>query len=141
MTPLACDVDKAHSLVKLLVLDGRHADARVFGDRYVAQCGDDAFVDNWAKAPQPHRHDPELQLVGYVHFHDGDRALMVDASGAGHIVDVASVDADPLAIEARPPAASVTVRCPRLAMPRRRPSQSSILRRWRGSWYPSPACE
>jgi hypothetical protein len=104
MTPMVCEAKTAHALIRLLVLDGRHADARVFGDRYVAQCGDDAFIDTWAAAPQPHRRETGLQFVGYVHFHDGDKALMVDPTGAGHIVDIASVDHDPMSIEARGPA-------------------------------------
>jgi hypothetical protein len=105
MTPMVCETKTAHALIRLLVLDGRHADARVFGDHYIAQCGDDAFIDTWAAAPQPHRRDAGLQFVGYVHFHDGDKALMVDPTGAGHIVDIASIDLDPMSIEAHPPVA------------------------------------
>lgn len=48
-----CDVVRARELVKLLAQDGRSADARTFGGNYIARCGDDATVDNWAHAPAP----------------------------------------------------------------------------------------
>jgi hypothetical protein len=43
----------AQDLVRLMVLDGRTSDAREFGGAYVARCGSDAIVSDWAKAPRP----------------------------------------------------------------------------------------
>lgn len=48
-----CDVDLARELAKLLAMDGRTTDARAFGTDYMARCGDDEIVDNWAHAPRP----------------------------------------------------------------------------------------
>lgn len=50
-----CDVERARELTRLLVMDGRTADARAFGFDYLARCGDDEVVDNWANAPRPPR--------------------------------------------------------------------------------------
>lgn len=52
---LACDGARARELTKLLVMDGRVPEARVFGASYIQRCGDDAVVDNWAHAPDPNR--------------------------------------------------------------------------------------
>ncbi len=50
-----CDAaQQAHELMRLLVLDGRGADASEFASGYVARCGDDPVVDHWAHAPRPH---------------------------------------------------------------------------------------
>ncbi|MGE5183639.1 MAG: hypothetical protein ACM31C_16320 [Acidobacteriota bacterium] len=50
-----CDApQQAHELMRLLVLDGRGADASQFASGYVARCGDDPVVDHWAHAPRPH---------------------------------------------------------------------------------------
>jgi len=48
-----CLPTAAHDLIRLMVLDGRTADAREFGAAYTAHCGDDAIVDDWANAPRP----------------------------------------------------------------------------------------
>lgn len=48
-----CLPASAQELVKLLVLDGRGAEARELGTAYVARCGDDVVVDHWAHAPPP----------------------------------------------------------------------------------------
>ena len=48
-----CEPAQAHDLVKLLVLDGRIADARDFGTDYVLRCGEDTVVEHWAHAPRP----------------------------------------------------------------------------------------
>jgi hypothetical protein len=50
-----CDAPRARELAKQLVFDGRGPEARVFGRDYIARCGDDLVVDNWANAPQPRR--------------------------------------------------------------------------------------
>jgi hypothetical protein len=50
-----CDVTRARELTKLLAFDGRWNDAASFGQNYIARCGDDAAVDNWANAPVPKR--------------------------------------------------------------------------------------
>lgn len=50
-----CDVTRARELTKLLAFDGRWTDATVFGKDYIARCGDDSVVDNWANAPVPRR--------------------------------------------------------------------------------------
>nr|HEX4316224.1 hypothetical protein [Kofleriaceae bacterium] len=94
---IACDAEKSHDLIRLLVLDGQNLDAKLFADEYDAKCGEDAFIESWAKAPTRPKHDAELQLVGYVHFHDGDHALVVDSTGATSVVD-----ATPAAIPAQP---------------------------------------
>jgi hypothetical protein len=49
----ACLPDRAHDLMRLLVLDGRIDDARAYGDSYTQRCGDDPVVAHWAKAPRP----------------------------------------------------------------------------------------
>ncbi len=43
----------AHELVRLMVLDGRGADARELGEQYTAHCGTDEVVEDWANAPRP----------------------------------------------------------------------------------------
>jgi len=48
-----CDVTRARELTKLLAFDGRWNDATAFGKSYIARCGDDSVVDNWANAPVP----------------------------------------------------------------------------------------
>lgn len=50
-----CDVERARELTRLLVMDGRTADAHSFGLDYLSRCGDDEVVDNWAHAPRPPR--------------------------------------------------------------------------------------
>jgi hypothetical protein len=50
----SCDVERARELTKLLAMAGRMPDARSYGELYLASCGDDAVVDNWAHAPDPH---------------------------------------------------------------------------------------
>jgi len=50
-----CDTERARELTKLLVMDGRAAEARTFGVGYIQRCGDDSVVDNWAHAPDPNR--------------------------------------------------------------------------------------
>lgn len=52
---LRCDVERARELTRLLALDGRTSDAKAFGFEYMARCGDDEVVDNWANAPRPPR--------------------------------------------------------------------------------------
>jgi hypothetical protein len=52
---LRCDVERARELARLLAMDGRTADAKAFGLDYLARCGDDQIVDNWAHAPRPPR--------------------------------------------------------------------------------------
>lgn len=49
-----CDAPRAQQLAKLLVMDGRGDAAEQFADRYLAQCGTDTVVENWANAPRPH---------------------------------------------------------------------------------------
>ena len=48
-----CDLDRARELAKSLAMDGRSEDAHDFGLDYMARCGDDLVVDNWANAPKP----------------------------------------------------------------------------------------
>jgi hypothetical protein len=48
-----CMPEPAHDLVRLMVLDGRTSDAKEFGAAYVARCGADEIVEDWAKAPRP----------------------------------------------------------------------------------------
>jgi len=48
-----CMPAAAHDLVRLMVLDGRTSDAKEFGAAYVARCGSDAVVEDWANAPRP----------------------------------------------------------------------------------------
>jgi len=48
-----CDLERARELTKLLAMDGRTAEARIFGMDYMNRCGDDEVVDNWAHAPRP----------------------------------------------------------------------------------------
>lgn len=50
-----CDPSVAHEYVKLLVMDGRGADAESFADDYLGRCGEDRVVENWANAPRPPR--------------------------------------------------------------------------------------
>lgn len=50
-----CDLERARELTKLLAMDGRTGDANAFGTDYLARCGDDETVDNWAHAPKPPR--------------------------------------------------------------------------------------
>ena len=52
---LSCDVDRGRELTKLLVMDGRTPEARVFGASFIQRCGDDSVIDNWANAPDPKR--------------------------------------------------------------------------------------
>lgn len=52
---VACRPDAARELTKLLVMDGRVPEARSFGESFLARCGDDDVVDNWAHAPDPNR--------------------------------------------------------------------------------------
>jgi hypothetical protein len=52
---LNCNVAKARELTKLLAFDGRWSEAASFGQSYIARCGDDSVVDNWANAPVPKR--------------------------------------------------------------------------------------
>jgi hypothetical protein len=47
-----CDPALAHEYVKLLAMDGRKDDALAFADRYIASCGEDRVVLNWANAPR-----------------------------------------------------------------------------------------
>jgi hypothetical protein len=51
---MRCDALRARELTKLLAMDGRMTDALSFGTDYITRCGDDAVVDNWAHAPNPH---------------------------------------------------------------------------------------
>jgi hypothetical protein len=48
-----CLTAPAHDLVRLMVLDGRTSDAKEFGAAYIARCGADEVVEDWAKAPRP----------------------------------------------------------------------------------------
>lgn len=48
-----CIPSAAHDLARLMVLDGRTADAREFGASYLARCGDDPVIVHWANAPRP----------------------------------------------------------------------------------------
>jgi len=48
-----CMPAPAHDLVRLMVLDGRTGDAKEFGAAYIARCGADEIVEDWAKAPRP----------------------------------------------------------------------------------------
>ncbi len=48
-----CDPTRSHELVRLLVLDGRGADARAFAADYTARCGSDSVIEHWANAPAP----------------------------------------------------------------------------------------
>lgn len=48
-----CDLVRARELVKQLAMDGRTRDALELGSDYIARCGDDPVVDNWAHAPRP----------------------------------------------------------------------------------------
>ena len=48
-----CMPAAAHDLVRLMVLDGRTSDAKEFGAAYIARCGSDAVVEDWANAPRP----------------------------------------------------------------------------------------
>ena len=52
-----CDLDRARELAKQLAMDGRNVDALAFGTNYIARCGDDPVVDNWAHAPRPPERD------------------------------------------------------------------------------------
>jgi hypothetical protein len=52
---MRCDLDRARELTKLLAMDGRNVEANSFGMDYLARCGDDEVVDNWAHAPRPPR--------------------------------------------------------------------------------------
>lgn len=52
---VSCDVGRGRELTKLLVMDGRSLEARVFGLGFMQRCGDDSVVDNWANAPDPKR--------------------------------------------------------------------------------------
>jgi hypothetical protein len=52
-----CDLDRARDLAKQLAMDGRNVDALAFGSAYIARCGDDPVVDNWAHAPRPPSRD------------------------------------------------------------------------------------
>jgi hypothetical protein len=47
-----CNRKLAHEYVKLLVMDGRGADAETFADVYLVKCGEDSVVENWANAPR-----------------------------------------------------------------------------------------
>lgn len=49
----SCEPGAARDLVRLMVLDGRTQDARDFGAAYVARCGSDPVVEDWARAPRP----------------------------------------------------------------------------------------
>jgi hypothetical protein len=54
---MRCDLDRARELAKQLAMDGRSVDALAFGTDYIARCGDDPVVDNWAHAPRPPARD------------------------------------------------------------------------------------
>jgi hypothetical protein len=54
---MRCDLDRARELSKQLAMDGRTGDALMFGTDYMARCGDDPVVDNWAHAPRPPSRD------------------------------------------------------------------------------------
>lgn len=51
----SCMPQTAHDLIRMLVFDGRRADARAFAASYTAACGDDPVIENWARAPRPSR--------------------------------------------------------------------------------------
>lgn len=53
----ACEPQKAHALIRLLVLDGRNPEAKTFGEHYQESCGDDPLIEQWVKAPDPHKYD------------------------------------------------------------------------------------
>lgn len=48
-----CLQEPARDLVRLMVLDGRIGDARELGNAYLARCGDDSVITDWANAPRP----------------------------------------------------------------------------------------
>jgi hypothetical protein len=48
-----CHAPSAHELARLLVMDGRGADAATFADAYEARCGADPVVRHWGDAPRP----------------------------------------------------------------------------------------
>jgi hypothetical protein len=48
-----CLTPTARELVQQLAQDGRTQDARAIGESYLANCGDDRSIDNWAHAPTP----------------------------------------------------------------------------------------
>ncbi len=48
-----CMPPAARELIRLMVLDGRTGDAKQFGASYIARCGADATVEDWANAPRP----------------------------------------------------------------------------------------
>ena len=52
-----CDLARARELAKQLAMDGRTSDSLAFGTDYIARCGDDPVVDNWAHAPRPPSRD------------------------------------------------------------------------------------
>jgi len=62
---VTCDSDRARELTKLLVMDGRVPEARAFGESYLARCGDDEVVDNWAHAPDPMRRAEAAAAVAH----------------------------------------------------------------------------
>lgn len=48
-----CQPAAAHELARLLVMDGRFADARGYADDYEQRCGADPVVRHWGDAPSP----------------------------------------------------------------------------------------
>jgi len=48
-----CLAPTARELVRSLAEDGRTDDARQLGETYLAHCGYDRSIDNWAHAPRP----------------------------------------------------------------------------------------
>ncbi|HUJ63444.1 MAG TPA: hypothetical protein VLX92_33325, partial [Kofleriaceae bacterium] len=48
-----CLTAPSEELVRLLVLDGRSADARHFADAYIWHCGGDDVIARWGAAPKP----------------------------------------------------------------------------------------
>ena len=48
-----CLMTTARELVQQLAQDGRTKDARELGELYLAHCGYDRSIDNWAHAPHP----------------------------------------------------------------------------------------
>jgi hypothetical protein len=48
-----CEIHEARELAKLMVMDGRGPDAKVFAASYAARCGDDEVLVRWANAPRP----------------------------------------------------------------------------------------
>ena len=48
-----CLTQPARDLTRLLVMDGRVADARSLGVAYIDRCGDDSTIELWANAPRP----------------------------------------------------------------------------------------